>query len=75
MCGVRKLTHTAYAISAYDALVETSPKYKTERNTMIALREQSRGVFSSFMFCQGRLAMPLLRRGDWEHATLLFCAG
>ena len=19
--------------------------------------------------------MPLLRRGDWEHATLLFCAG
>ena len=26
MCGVRKLTHTAYAISAYDALSETSPK-------------------------------------------------
>ena len=39
MCGVRKLTHTAYAISAYDALPETSPKlYVLKRNTMIALR-------------------------------------
>ena len=27
------------------------------------------------MFLQGRLAMPQTRRGDWEHATLLFCAG
>ena len=25
-----------------------------------------RGVFSSFMFSNGRLAMPLLRRGDLE---------
>ena len=40
--------------SAYDAFCETSPKtLKTKRNTMIALREQSRGVLSSFMFCQG----------------------
>ena len=36
---------------AYDASCETSPKLNVEkRNTMIALREQSRGVFSSFMF-------------------------
>ena len=37
--------------SAYDASCETSPKLNVEkRNTMVALREQSRGVFSSFMF-------------------------
>ena len=42
---------------------------------MITLREQSRGVFSSFMFLQGRLAMPSSRRGDWEHATLLSVQG
>ena len=33
------------------------------------------GVFTSFMFSNGRLAMPHKGRGDWEHATLLFCAG
>ena len=27
------------------------------------------------MFLQGRLAMPYNRRGDWEHATLLFRQG
>lgn len=42
---------------------------------MITLREQSRGVFSSFMFLQRRLAMPSSRRGDWEHATLLSVQG
>ena len=30
---------------------------------------------SSFMFYNGRLAMPLLRRGDLKHAISLFCAG
>ena len=30
MCGVRKLTHTAYAISAYDASCETSPKIQSK---------------------------------------------
>jgi len=33
---------------------------------MIALREQSRGVFSSFMFSNRRLPMPRLRRGCLE---------
>ena len=62
MCGMGNLTRAAYAKSAYDALVETSPRYKMKLNAMIVLREQSRGVFSSFMFHLGRLAMPQLRR-------------
>ena len=40
---------------------------------MIALREQSRGVLSSFMFLPGRLPMPTRDVDVWEHATLLFC--
>ena len=76
MCGVRKLTRAAYAISAYDASCETSPKLNVEkRNTVIALRVSfTRGVFHHSCFSTGRLAMPHMRRGDWEHATLLFCA-
>ena len=31
--------------SAYDAYSETSPKIQAKRNTVIALREKSRGVF------------------------------
>ena len=62
MCGVRKLTRTAYAISAYDALQEIGKISTIRRNAMIALREQSRGVLSSFMFYCGRLPMPLARR-------------
>ena len=38
---------------------------------MIALREQSRGVLSSFMFLPGRLPMPTRDVDVWEHATLL----
>jgi len=41
-------------------LSKKSAKFQIQkRNTMIALREQSRGVFSSFMFLHGRLPMPL----------------
>ena len=36
---------------------------------MIALREQSRGVFHPFMFTQGRLAKPPIDVSDWGHAT------
>ena len=36
--GVGNLTRAAYAKSAYDAQYETSPKLKSKRNTMIALR-------------------------------------
>ena len=43
---------------------------------MIALRGAIHGgVFSSFMFYDGRLAMPPTDVSVWEHATLLFCAG
>ena len=40
---------------------------------MIALREQSRGVFSSFMFCHGLLPVPQLRRGcsGTRHSSFL----
>ena len=41
---------------------------------MIALRGNPRGVFSSFTFSNRLLPVPQNRRGDWEHATLLFCA-
>ena len=49
--------------SAYDALRKTSPKQQMKRNTMIALRGQSTWRVSSFMFHQGRLAMPSVGRG------------
>ena len=74
MCGVRKLTRATYANQRMTLVVKLRQSIKKKRNTMIALREQSRGVFSSFMFLQGRLAMPYNRRGDWERATLLFRA-
>ena len=48
--------------SAYDALQEIGKISTIRRNAMIALREQSRGVLSSFMFYCGRLPMPLARR-------------
>ena len=45
-----------------------------KRNTMIALREQSRGAFSSFMFTQGLLARLVLRRGCLGTRRLFFSA-
>ena len=64
MCGMGNLTRAAYANQRIDAFCKTSPKYKMKRNTMIALRGAIHsGVFSSFMFHQGRLAMPYRRRG------------
>lgn len=41
MRGVGNLTRAAYAISAYDACSETSPKIMTKWSAMIALRGQS----------------------------------
>ena len=74
MRRVRKLTCAAYANQRMTLTGKLRQSIKKKRNTMIALRVQSRGVFSSFMFLQGRLAMPSSRRGDREHATLLFRA-
>ena len=65
-CSVRE--------SAYDALVETSPKYQEEAEyDDRATWSNPCGVFSSFMFLQGRLAMPLLRRGclGTRHSSFL----
>ena len=75
MCGVRKLTRAAYANQRMTLHVKLRQRFKAkaeydDRATWV----NPRGVFSSFMFLQGRLAMPHMRRGDWEHATLLFCA-
>ena len=50
MCGVRKLTRATYANQRMTLVVKLRQSIKKKRNTMIALREQSRGVFSSFMF-------------------------
>ena len=61
--------------SAYDALLKTSPKIQTKRNTMDALRGVIHVACFHPMFGLGRLAMPSVRRGDVKHATLLFCAG
>ena len=74
MCGVRKLTRANVRESAYDACSESSPKQKEAEYDDRATWVNPRGVFSSFMFTQGRLAMPYNRRGDWERATLLFRA-
>ena len=58
--------------SAYDASCETSPKIQSKSGIRWSRYVGNpRGVFSSFMFLQGRLAMPHMRRGDWKHATLL----
>ena len=62
--------------SAYDALRKTSPKSQDEAEygvRAMCIVHTWRG--SSFMFHQGRLAMPSVRRGDLKHATLLFCTG
>ena len=75
MCGVRKLTHTAYANQrmTLDRNFAKDSKDKAEYDDR-ATWVNPRGVFSAFMFTQGRLAMPHMRRGDWEHATLSFSA-
>ena len=85
MCGVRKLTHTTYANQRMTLNSEIAKFQVVKRNTMIALRGAIHGyppsearrrsrslercVFSSFMFCSGRLAMPLSDVGVWAHST------
>ena len=41
MCGVRKLTHTAYANQRMTLNLKLRQSKKSKRNTMIALRGQS----------------------------------
>ena len=76
MCGVGNLTRAAYAISAYDAFCKTSPKYKMKRNTMIALRGAIHvACFHHSCFIKGVWRCLTEDVGDWERATLFFCAG
>ena len=58
------LPRAAYANLRMMLNVKSSPKELMKLNTMIALREQSRGVSSSYMSHQGRLAMPHIRH-EW----------
>ena len=62
MCGVRKLTHTAYA----NQRMTLDRKLRQSRDEAEydgrATWSNPCGVFSSFMFHQGRLAMPSIRR-------------
>ena len=74
MCGVHKLTHTAYANQRM-TLDRNFAKESSKRNTMIALRGQSTWRVFIIHVYSGRLAMPLSDVDVWEHATLLFCAG
>ena len=73
MCGVGNLTRAAYANQRMTLARKLRQSIKSKRNTMIALREQSRGVLSSFMFYCGRLPMPLARREcmGTRHSTFL----
>ena len=50
-----------------------SPISEVERNTKVALREQSRGVSSCHVLLRA-FGDAYMRRDDVRHATLLFCA-
>ena len=65
MCGMGNLTRTAYANQRMTLIWKLRQSKKSKRNTMIALRGAIHsGVFTSFMFSNGRLAMPHKGRGD-----------
>ena len=75
MCGVGNRTRAAYANQRM-TLDRNFAKESSKRNTMIALRGAIHsGVFSSFMFYIGRLAMPPIDVSVWEHATSFCRAG
>ena len=69
MCGVGNLTRAAYANQRM-TLVGNRQISVIKRSTMTALRGAIHsGVFSSFMFYDGRLAMPPTDVSVWRHAT------
>ena len=69
------LTCTNVRESAYDACSESSPKQKEAEYGDRATCVVHTWRVSSFMFTQGRLAMPPVRRGCHGTRHSLFCAG
>ena len=76
MCGVRKLTHTAYANQRMTLIwkLRQSYRFKAEYDDRATWSNPQWRVFIIHVY-SGRLAMPLSDVDVWEHATLLFCAG
>ena len=76
MRGVRKLTRAAYANQRMTLSVKLrqSKKVKAEYDDR-ATWSNPCGVFSSFMFTQGRLAMPRIERGCLETRHFIFRTG